>query len=145
MRHPDPRVDRIIVWFEALSAADLPQLGAFYADDAYFKDPFNELRGVARITAVFAHMFATLEQPRFVIREAITEGDQCFLTWDFLFAIPRWPDKTITVRGGSHLRLDASGRIQMHRDYWDVAEELYEKLPILGGLMRWLKARAKVD
>jgi steroid Delta-isomerase len=30
----------------------------------------------------------------------------------------------------------------MHRDYWDAAEELYEKLPILGGLMRWLKRQA---
>jgi steroid delta-isomerase len=29
----------------------------------------------------------------------------------------------------------------MHRDYWDAAEELYEKLPA-GRLMRWLKRRA---
>ena len=34
------------------------------------------------------------------------------------------------------------GRIVMHRDYWDVAEELYEKLPLIGALMRWLKRRA---
>ncbi|WP_413888997.1 hypothetical protein [Candidatus Aalborgicola defluviihabitans] len=34
------------------------------------------------------------------------------------------------------------GRILDHRDYWDAAEELYEKLPLLGGLMRWLKRRA---
>jgi steroid delta-isomerase len=27
----------------------------------------------------------------------------------------------------------------MHRDYWDAAEELYEKLPLVGALMRWLK------
>jgi len=29
-----------------------------------------------------------------------------------------------------------------HRDYWDAAEELYEKLPVIGALMRWLKKRA---
>ena len=34
------------------------------------------------------------------------------------------------------------GRIAMHRDYWDAAEELYEKLPVLGGLMRWIRRRA---
>ena len=34
------------------------------------------------------------------------------------------------------------GRIALHRDYWDAAEELYEKLPVLGVLMRWLKSRA---
>jgi hypothetical protein len=37
---------------------------------------------------------------------------------------------------------DAQGLITLHRDYWDAAEELYEKLPVLGGLMRWLKKRA---
>jgi hypothetical protein len=34
------------------------------------------------------------------------------------------------------------GRVTMHRDYWDAAEELYEKLPVVGALMRWLKKRA---
>ena len=47
------------------------------------------------------------------------------------------------IRGGSHLQLSANGRIALHRDYWDAAEELYEKLPVLGVLMRWLKRRAK--
>jgi hypothetical protein len=46
------------------------------------------------------------------------------------------------VRGSTHLRFAPDGRITMHRDYWDVAEELYEKLPLIGTLMRWLKRRA---
>jgi steroid delta-isomerase len=28
-----------------------------------------------------------------------------------------------------------------HRDYWDAAGELYEQLPVIGSLMRWLKRR----
>jgi hypothetical protein len=46
------------------------------------------------------------------------------------------------IRGATHLRFAADGRIAMHRDYWDAAEELYEKLPVVGTLMRWLKRRA---
>ena len=46
------------------------------------------------------------------------------------------------IRGASHLKFDGEGRIRYHRDYWDAAEELYEKLPVLGGLMRLLKKRA---
>ena len=70
------------------------------------------------------------------------EGDQCFLSWDFLFRMQRFRSDEQCIRGGSHLRLAADGRIAMHRDYWDAAEELYEKLPALGALMRWLKRRA---
>jgi hypothetical protein len=32
-------------------------------------------------------------------------------------------------------------RIDLHRDYWDAAEEMYEKFPLVGSLMRWLKNR----
>jgi hypothetical protein len=38
--------------------------------------------------------------------------------------------------------LDPQGLIVLHRDYWDAAEELYEKLPVVGALMRWLRRRA---
>jgi hypothetical protein len=40
-----------------------------------------------------------------------------------------------------HLQLDRDGRIRAHRDDWDPAEEVYERQPILGALMRWLRRR----
>ena len=142
-RHADARVRRVIERFEALSPADLARMGELYSPDARFKDPFNEVAGVAAIRNVFEHMYRTLDEPRFVVKAAVLEGDQCFLTWDFLFRFKRFTPELQTVRGASHLALDADGRITMHRDYWDVAEELYEKLPAVGALMRWLKKRAR--
>ena len=136
-------VTRFIVFFENLSPADVATLGQVYAPEARFKDPFNEVRGVPAIQAIFAHMFGALEQPRFVVTGRVVQGNQCFLTWDFLFAFQRF-DKgvTQTVRGASHLVLDDEGLVTLHRDYWDAAEELYEKLPVVGALMRWLRRRA---
>ena len=142
MQHPDPRVQRVIDAFETLQAADVAQLGEFYTADARFKDPFNEIQGVPAIQRVFEHMFVALDGPRFVIREAVCEGDQCFLTWDFLFRMRSLRKDEQTVRGSTHLRFAADGLIALHRDYWDAAEELYEKLPGLGALMRWLRRRA---
>ena len=141
LRHPDPRVHRLIVFYEQLAPADLTRLAEFYTDDASFKDPFNEVRGVPAIAAIFRHMFDALDGPRFVVHEAMLEGRQCFLSWDFVFRLRPADARAITVRGGSHLRFAPDGRVEMHRDYWDAAEELYEKLPVLGALMRWLKRR----
>jgi steroid delta-isomerase len=45
------------------------------------------------------------------------------------------------VRGATHLRFNGRGKVVYHRDYWDAAEELYAKLPLLGALMRWLRRR----
>jgi ketosteroid isomerase-like protein len=138
----DPRVARIVALFEQLAPADVARLSEFYAGDAHFKDPFNDVVGLPYIQRVFAQMFVALDEPRFVVRDVLVDGDQCMLTWDFLFRFRRFDRRPHTVRGATHLRFDAQGHVAVHRDYWDAAEEVYEKLPLLGVLMRWLKRRA---
>ncbi len=130
-----------IRFFEALTPADLDRLGDVYTDDAAFKDPFNEVRGLAAIRGVYQHMFDRLDGPRFVVQDRIAQDGQAFITWDFVFAF-RGERVMRTIRGATQFRFADDGRIAVHRDYWDAAEELYEKLPVLGGLMRWLKRRA---
>ena len=44
--------------------------------------------------------------------------------------------------GASHIRFAADGGVVYHRDYQDAAEELYEKLPVLGILMRRFRRQA---
>ncbi|WP_051603118.1 nuclear transport factor 2 family protein [Simplicispira psychrophila] len=133
-------VHRLAQLYESLSPEMLPQLAQCYASGARFKDPFNDLQGVPAIVRVFEHMFATLERPRFVVTQRIVQGDQAFLVWEFYFRLrhKRWCNEQF-IRGATHLQLDAHGLVALHRDYWDAAEELYEKLPALGGLMRWLR------
>jgi hypothetical protein len=57
-----------------------------YAPDAWFKDPFNEVRGVRDISRIFAHMFEQVDAPRFVVTEALVQGSSVMLTWDFNFS-----------------------------------------------------------
>ena len=136
-------VQHIVDFFETLTPESVQRMGEFYSADACFKDPFNEVRGLAEIERIYAHMFTALHQPRFVITHRLVQGEQCFLTWDFHFRFKSFRTGVPqTIRGATHLQLGADGRIAMHRDYWDAAEELYEKLPVFSGLMRWLKARA---
>ena len=139
----DPALSRIVARFEALAPGDLDRLHELYTEDAAFKDPFNEVQGVAAIRRVFAHMFETLDGPRFVVTEAVARGGACWLAWDFHYRMRRGGRSAQTIRGASRLALAADGRIAVHRDYWDAAEELYEKLPLLGSLMRWLKRQAR--
>ena len=139
-RRRDSRVATVIAFYEGLTPGTLPRLGAVYADEVRFIDPFNDVQGLARIRAVFEHMFATLDAPRFEILESVMERDQCFLVWDFSFR-RQGRDDTTVVHGTSHLRFAADGRVQWHRDYWDPARELYEGLPVLGAVLRWLRRR----
>ena len=134
---------RLITLYEQLSPAHLPGLDAHYAPDAHFKDPFNDVHGIPAITQIFTHMFATLDQPRFTVTQHLVQGDQAFLVWEFRFRMRRWrPQVVQCIHGATQVHFDAQGRVTRHRDYWDAAQELYEKLPVLGSLMRWLRRSA---
>ena len=147
---PDPQAQRsaelaaLVHWFETITPASVADLPKFYASNAYFKDPFNQVRGLAPMEAIFSHMFVAMHAPRFVVTGQVLQGNQAFLTWDFHFAFRSFqPQTQRLIAGTTHLVFDGDGKVAIHRDYWDVAEELYEKLPLLGGLMRWLKRRAQ--
>lgn len=137
------QIARMVAFFEAVTPQNLERLSEFYAPQARFKDPFNEVKGIPAIQHIFAHMFVQLDQPRFVVTNQVLQGHQGFLTWEFKFGFKGFKTgQTQTILGATHLVLNDAGLITLHRDYWDAAEELYEKLPVVGGLMRWLKRRA---
>ncbi len=134
---------RLAEYFEKLTPDSVAQLPNIYDVQARFKDPFNEVQGLAEIERIFRHMYVALDGPHFVITGQLVDGAQAFLTWEFRFRFKRFDTQTLqVVRGGSHLLFNDQGLVALHRDYWDAAEELYEKLPLLGGVMRWLKKQA---
>ena len=136
-------LERLVRFFETIGPDDLhAQLAQVYASDAQFKDPFNEVRGVDEIRRIFEHMFEQVHEPRFMVTTRVLQGPQAFLTWDFLFRMKRFSSEMQCIRGATHIVFDAQGKVAVHRDYWDAAEELYEKLPGVGSLMRWLKRAA---
>jgi len=148
-RRFDAELERLVQFYEHLGAAapqilpSLPaQLAAIYAADAQFKDPFNEVCGIAAIAAIFRHMFEQVDAPRFVVGTRVLQGADAFLVWEFTFRMKRFSPARQCIRGATHLHFDAAGAVVLHRDYWDAAEELYEKLPVIGAVMRWLKRAA---
>lgn len=129
-------------YFEGLTPASVRHIDSVYAADAYFRDPFNEVRGIEAIRGIFEGMYEAAHEPRFRITETLLEGDRAVLVWDFTFRVKRWkPDTEQRIHGLSLVRFGPDGRVTFHRDYWDAAGELYAKLPLVGPLMRYLAKR----
>ena len=136
-------LQQLVQFFETLTPQTAARVADLYSADAFFKDPFNEVTGTAEIQRLLTHMFAQVDHARFVVTTQVLQDDQAFITWDFLFRMKRFSNTQQCIRGATHLRFDAERRVCLHRDYWDAAEELYEKLPLLGSLMRFLKRAAR--
>lgn len=143
MNGPDP-LDAFVAFYESLSPAALARLDAIYAVDASFRDPFNAVTGVAAIRRIFEHMYRQVDEPRFQVLARFRKDDEAMVVWSFRFRFKGQAAEQC-VEGTSRLRFDGAGRVMLHRDYWDPAQGLYEKLPLIGMLMRWLRRRLCAD
>lgn len=134
------KLDKLICFYNEFAPESVTRFPEFYSADAYFKDPFNEVRGIAAIQLIFTHMFGQVAEPRFVVTDKVVDENGAMLIWEFYFRVRLWgKGEAQVMRGVSHLRFDPDGKVNYHRDYWDTAEELYMKLPAIGTLMRGLR------
>lgn len=146
---------KITAWFESLTPQTLASIGEIYARDAHFKDPFNDVVGIDKIEAIYAHMFENLTNPRFDITQVIEQGPQgsgqlqpepdnskvqryAFVAWQFKF---EWRGKAFDIPGGTRFVVNDQGLVADHVDYWDVAAGLYERLPMIGSVLKLLRKR----
>lgn len=138
----DQSLKEVIDQYENLKPQSMSKLMSCYHAQARFKDPFNEVVGVASIQKIFEDMFIKLDRPRFIVTSSVSGGCQAALQWEFHFQL-KGKLETQIIKGSTWLEFNESNLIINHRDYWDAAEELYEKVPVLGALMRWLKRKVE--
>ena len=125
--------------FKDLKKADWSQLGNFYADNILFRDPVHELRGLVTLEDYFNTLCADLIVCRFEFLDQVVDDHSAYLKWIMHFRHPRLGNEIIDVRGVSHLRW--TDKIEFHEDFYDMGAMLYERLPVLGNVTRWLKLR----
>jgi hypothetical protein len=140
------KLDALIQFYNEFTPASVARFPEFYSADAWFKDPFNEVRGIEAIQRIFTHMFGQVTEPQFVVTEKVADANGAMLAWEFRFRMKLWrKGETQVIRGVSHLKFDAEGKVCYHRDYWDAAEELYEKLPLIGSIVRFFRNRLSLS
>lgn len=128
-----------IVFFEQMKREDLVRLPEFFADQARFKDPFNDVTGIEQINKVFHHMFEILDTPKFIIDEAVLESDVAYIKWNFTGASNA---KQLKLVGLSRVVFNDRGLVSEHVDYWDASEQFYMKLPVIGSILRFIRNKA---
>lgn len=127
--------------FAALNKDNLERVSELYSDDAVFQDPLHEIRGQQNIQRYFAELYENVSDLRFDFYgfDQVKPG-QGYLRWTMSYRHPRLAGgNLIRVDGCSHLLWHS--KVYQHRDYFDAGSLLYEHLPLLGRVIRWLKGR----
>jgi hypothetical protein len=122
--------------FARLTPGTTMPLADLYAADVVFEDPLHRIEGLDALAAYFARLNARVEYAEFAFGQQVVSSGEAALTW-VMTVRTRRPRQTIVVPGVSVLRF--GDRITAQRDYFDVGAMLYERIPLIGWLLRRVK------
>ena len=125
-------------YLETLTPESLDQLSDYVSDDVRFKDPLNDVQGVTAMKRVLSHMFESVADIRFTVRKFSYNDKTCFMDWNFAGVLN---GKAWSFDGASVITFTLSGQVSEHIDYWDAAQNFYERLPIIGSLLAWVRRK----
>ncbi len=132
---------KISQFFESMTKhSTVASFKAIYDDAVVFQDPFNKVEGIDAVYNIFSHMYENLDKPRFHITEYIQNDNIAYVKWDFIFHF-KGEETERYFEGVSRLEINADDKITSHTDYWDAAEHIYEKLPLIGSALRFIKRK----
>jgi hypothetical protein len=114
-----------------------------YANNLYFRDPFKEYHGEAEFEAYLLRESAAVAQYSMDWKDVAEHDGDYYFRWVMTLKLKRdgKNDPPTLNNGISHVRFGADGKVIFHEDYFDAATFLYEKIPVLGSEIRFIKKR----
>jgi hypothetical protein len=131
---------RLKAVFQDLRHDRLALLDEVYAPEVVFEDPLHRVEGLAQLKAYFGRMYAGVESSRFDFHSGLEGRGEAMFTWTMHLKHRRLrPGEALALPGASHIYFGE--RVHYHRDYFDAGALLYERLPVIGGIVRAVRAR----
>ncbi len=132
-----------VAFYEGMTPDSLGRLEALCAPSVRFRDPFNDVTGVAAYRAILARMFEDVAAPRFEVVDRALSGRVAYLRWDFSFT-PLKGGAPWHIEGMTELHFDDQARVAAHLDHWDSGSQFYGRLPLLRHAIALVRKRLSV-
>lgn len=131
--------------FDDLNKDTINNLDNYYEADAHFRDPITDVQGLAEIKKYYSHVYANVKSIHFNFQSISREGAIQTAVWKMSVIHPALNGgKELTLDGVSILEFNLnSHKLIAHRDYYDLGEFIYERIPILGPVIRYIKNKMK--
>jgi len=133
--------ERFTDFYGSLGPASLARIGQLYADAVTFRDPVTAHEGIDALKTYFQRLLANSGSCQFVIHEQDFGPASAWARWTMTFTHPRLNrGRVVAVEGVSLLGIHHD-RIVLQQDFYDLGAMLYEQLPVLGPVTRFLRRR----
>jgi len=135
-------IEKFIQTYQQLDKNNLELLDDIYCENTSFIDPFNKINRLNNLKIYFAELYENISLIDFDFKDTSSINNNHYISWKMILTHPKLNQgKSFSVPGITHLKTDENDKINYHRDYFDAGKMLYEQLPLLGRLIRWLKRK----
>ncbi len=130
-------------FFLKLNSQSMNLVDEFYDKDVYFRDPIVEINNRRQIKEYYAKMYNNVQSIAWQIQDEIVDHNQCVLVWTMILSAKNFNgNKPLHLDGTSVIKFGGKeGKAIYHRDYFDMGAFVYEGLPILGGMVKFVKQK----
>jgi hypothetical protein len=117
-------------------------LESFYAKKIVFCDPVKKISGLPALKKYYRHVYSNVDSIQFKFSRFIESENTVVGEWVMTLKVKslNW-SKPFEVSGCSVFEFDEKNQVTFHRDYLDLGEMVYEKIPVLGLLVKAIKAK----
>jgi limonene-1,2-epoxide hydrolase len=136
-------IDRFSDFFASMSVASAhKKTKQVYADSAFFNDTLKSVQGAQAIEAYLAESLAATESVVVEIEDIAESGGNYYFIWTMTIRFKNLnKGRPARSSGMSHIRFNREGKIVLHQDYWDATVGLFEYMPVVGRMIRYIKGR----
>ena len=113
-----------------------------YGENAYFNDTLRELQGAEAIGKYLEKSLSATNGVYTSVEDVAISGIDYYYRWKMEIRFRSLNNgRAGHSRGMSQIRYDETGRIVLHRDFWDAATGFFSYLPIFRNAIPWIKGR----
>lgn len=133
---------RLQSYFAAMTPESVRQrTTTVYAPRAYLNDTLVAIEGADRIREYFIHTTERSSQLRVEFLDHARVGPDYYVRWRMTVQAEGLNGgEPVVTYGMTQFRFDREGRVLIHKDFWDPATGFYEQLPVLGSVLRAIRA-----
>lgn len=138
------QAQRIEKVFNELRADNVDILDNFYAPNALFIDPIGRHKGIDEVKGYYKGIYEGVTDIKFEFSDIISNGSNHVGVWKMILRTPNLNSgKPVILHGNSVIKFNENGLVSYHRDYFDMGEFIYEHIPVLGSVTKYIKKRLK--
>lgn len=138
----EERSERIRTAYDKVRADNLYLLDELYDEELVFEDPLDRTEGLDEFKVYMEAMYQYVEEISWDYRDEVIDGDTHVLVWTMTLRTASLnKGEPFTIDGVSHLKFGESNKIIYHRDYFDMGEYIYERVPVVKWFVNFVKRR----